>query len=383
MLARSLPQVEIDLLRRGLSRQPHSPALLQALGLALLSDGQYAESATVLASATVAEPTVDGFHGLGRALKAAGNTAAARDAFEQALRIAPHSASVLVSLARVLRALGDDDGALQAARRGLDAGPLRSDLLEFLARVLPRAGRAEELLDAAEHALAVDAGHTAAWYGRAVALAALDRHDDAARIMDRRLVRVADVQPPHPWTDLAAFCADLQQHIIANPTLQYEPHDKSTRHGLQTRELMAGQPAALVALLSAFRVEVEQYVAQCREWQIPCSVVTPPARVQMHAWATVLDAAGHQETHIHRAGWVSGVYYVTDGGAASGRGVLRVPTSPRGTDDSRDWPCEDIEPRVGRLVLFPSYFPHRTVPTGTTQPRISVAFDVVAVGAQA
>ena len=35
------------------------------------------------------------------------------------------------------------------------------------------------------------------------------------------------------------------------------------------------------------------------------------------------------------------------------------------------------KPREGLMFLFPSYFYHRTVPTESTQNRISVAFDVI------
>jgi Rps23 Pro-64 3,4-dihydroxylase Tpa1-like proline 4-hydroxylase len=39
-----------------------------------------------------------------------------------------------------------------------------------------------------------------------------------------------------------------------------------------------------------------------------------------------------------------------------------------------------IEPRAGRLVLFPSYFYHRTLPFDSRQRRISIAFDVMPQG---
>jgi hypothetical protein len=35
-----------------------------------------------------------------------------------------------------------------------------------------------------------------------------------------------------------------------------------------------------------------------------------------------------------------------------------------------------VQPRPGRLVLFPSYFWHGTVPFEDTAPRLTVAFDV-------
>ena len=39
-----------------------------------------------------------------------------------------------------------------------------------------------------------------------------------------------------------------------------------------------------------------------------------------------------------------------------------------------------FEPKEGMLILFPSYFFHRTVPTGSQDLRVSIAFDVMRQG---
>jgi hypothetical protein len=38
---------------------------------------------------------------------------------------------------------------------------------------------------------------------------------------------------------------------------------------------------------------------------------------------------------------------------------------------------QTIRPEEGMLVLFPSYFYHRTIPFESTEERISIAFDAV------
>ena len=37
-----------------------------------------------------------------------------------------------------------------------------------------------------------------------------------------------------------------------------------------------------------------------------------------------------------------------------------------------------VRPEEGLIVLFPSYFYHRTVPTESADMRVSIAFDVLA-----
>ena len=93
----------------------------------------------------------------------------------------------------------------------------------------------------------------------------------------------------------------------------------------------------------------------------------------------MLRQDGHQLPHIHASGWLSGVYYA------------QLPDSAPGGDDHAGWiefgrPGYDlpatgaqvraIAPEVGRLLFFPSYFFHRTIPFRGDRPRVSVAFDL-------
>ena len=95
-----------------------------------------------------------------------------------------------------------------------------------------------------------------------------------------------------------------------------------------------------------------------------------------------MEEAGHQIQHIHESGWLSGVYYPkvpSDIGASEDdptgwiefglpQDLYRVKKAP---------PLRLIKPEEGLLVLFPSYFFHRTVPTGSEELRIRIAFDVM------
>jgi len=38
-----------------------------------------------------------------------------------------------------------------------------------------------------------------------------------------------------------------------------------------------------------------------------------------------------------------------------------------------------IRPREGLMLLFPSYFYHRTVPFSAAEPRVSIAFDAIPI----
>jgi tetratricopeptide (TPR) repeat protein len=96
------------------------------------------------------------------------------------------------------------------------------------------------------------------------------------------------------------------------------------------------------------------------------------------SWSVRLTGGGHNVPHTHPMGWISSAFYValpdeTDrGGAPAGYLTLGVPPPELRLDLD---PYRAIEPRVGKLVLFPSTMWHATVPFGKGE-RLNVAFDV-------
>lgn len=81
-------------------------------------------------------------------------------------------------------------------------------------------------------------------------------------------------------------------------------------------------------------------------------------------------------------GWLSGVYYVAaprSTGDGVYQGALLVGTVNSDRFANPPWGIREIEPVPGRIVLFPSFTPHATKPSGMAEERISVAFDVVPV----
>ena len=106
-----------------------------------------------------------------------------------------------------------------------------------------------------------------------------------------------------------------------------------------------------------------------------------PSRWSLSIWGLVLPAQGFQVPHIHRSGWISGVYYVQVSGAVSepndghdgwiefGRpqSIYRTTAPPN---------IHLVRPEEGLMVLFPSFFFHRTIPFEAEADRICLAFDI-------
>jgi uncharacterized protein (TIGR02466 family) len=96
-------------------------------------------------------------------------------------------------------------------------------------------------------------------------------------------------------------------------------------------------------------------------------------------WSVRLGKEGFHVNHVHPEGWISSAYYaevpseVADTEAKSGWikfGEPRFPV-PGAT------PEKFVQPRVGTLVLFPSYMWHGTMPIHGDEPRMTVAYDAV------
>jgi len=98
------------------------------------------------------------------------------------------------------------------------------------------------------------------------------------------------------------------------------------------------------------------------------------------SWSVRLARRGYHTMHVHPMGWISSAYYVqvpdeVSESDAHGGGIKfgepDIDIGEYGQARRR------IQPQVGRLVLFPSYMWHGTVPFESDAPRMTVAFDVV------
>jgi uncharacterized protein (TIGR02466 family) len=104
------------------------------------------------------------------------------------------------------------------------------------------------------------------------------------------------------------------------------------------------------------------------------------------SWSSRLLNRGYHLNHVHPQGWISSAYYVSVphvcGDETRREGWLKFGEP---TEDFAALlpPRRYVQPVPGRLVLFPSYLWHGTVPFQSTQNRITIAFDVAPLGSRA
>ena len=336
---------------RALEISPSTPALLANRGAILLGLERYADAAAVLEQALALEPADDmALLNLALARRHLDEPAAAAAALTGAVRINPANARAVADLANTEMQLGQNEQALRRCRDFLARFPGERLVLATYSYALTETGEHEQ----------------------ALALQGLDE-----------LVTIVDCPAPDGFADLATFNARLADYLLTHESRIHDPVRKATTGGTQTGELDAAEHPLIAAFSQIADAAIEQTVARWRQLGFAGHPVMAYAAEHraLRTWGTVLEAGGAQTPHMHPLGWISGVYYVQlpAGMRANdpAAGALEFGRPPAHMHAPGEPDLRIIEPVAGRLVLFPSWCFHRTLPFSGNGQRISVAFDVV------
>ncbi len=369
----------LPLLRAGVAKAPGRTDVALKLARTLYSTDRMAEVVEWLQPA-LATPDADAellFH-LGRAAAGTGNEQLAVETLTASA--AKGFALANGTLAEVLNRLGRQGEALDAALRGLDALPSDHRALALAANVLIERGEPQRLW-----ALCEELRAGGVWGGYVPSVLAL------AATTPEQIAEVAALLDAPQWLAAVeldvddAFNRRLAAELLANESMVALPSTKAsagTGRRIDQLDVAAGPLAR--ELLARIRDAVERYLATREAHGTHPMIAHRPAALTLSSWALSMYRDGHETWHLHPSGWLSGVYYVEVPKIPhdpSGRaGTIEFGSNPFDREPaSAEWPRLSVTPRAGLLLLFPSYFAHRTWPTGVTKPRICVAFDVLAV----
>jgi len=297
----------------------------------------------------------------------------------------PNHVPAIATLAIALRDEGRLGDATAAFRRAIAVAPGEAAFWCGLGRTLLEDGQAGEALAVAAELLRRRPGHAGGLALESLARLALGDADGAARLLDHdRFVVRRRLPVPPGYPDLASFNTALAAAAATHPTLHRAPLRHATAGGLHSGSLLIEPVPAIEAFQASLRVAIEDYSRALPDEPEHPFVSRRPPSWSLDLWCVVMDRGGHQIPHIHPEAWLSGVYYplvpegVRDGDGPGGWLAFGEP--------DRDFPSPlerrivHLRPEEGLLVLFPSYFFHRTIPLDTKGPRISVAFDVIPTG---
>jgi len=187
-----------------------------------------------------------------------------------------------------------------------------------------------------------------------------------------------DLCPP-AGVEAAAWLDAVSAGLRRLHPFRAEPLGQSIRSGAQAAldPRFAGDPA-IDAVFSALEAPIRAYIAAMADRDDPMSRRASPDHEITGAWSVRLTAGGRHSDHIHPAGWVSSALYVAipePSAEAPRAGWLRLGATRLGV--GLDLPAEHwVEPKPGRLVLFPSWMWHGTEPFTGAGERLTIAFDV-------
>lgn len=197
---------------------------------------------------------------------------------------------------------------------------------------------------------------------------------------DERFVGVYDIADRLPPLDV------LADKLRGLHSLEGQPLEQSLRGGTQTEgDIFMHVDPVLVQLREAIRATVAEHVAQLPESDPKHPLLGPPRQpiAFSGSWSVWLKTGGFHANHVHPMGWISSALYIVLppdlGKGEAGFLTLGDPRAP--TFQLEMPPFRTVEPKPGRLALFPSYTWHGTRPFGEGE-RITVAFDVAVPSAR-
>jgi hypothetical protein len=368
----------IELARKATVLHPEALRSWEILAGHFSSRGENEEAIAVLTDAVSKLPTNPTVHLLlAAAYSRAGQFARARAILDSAPPVPTNELETAILRLELLLTTRRTDDNVQLALDLLAIDPTNVVAIKVVRKKGPKA-----TIAACRVALERDPGHTWARYQLAVALATLGRSEEARRLIDLdQFVTVADLPTPSDYENAKVFEVALAGEIDRNPTLLPDPAGKATTAGFQTSPcLPRPDDRAISSLLSMVQKSVDDFETGLNERLDHPFVAGRPECAKLEAWAVVYPGDGYQTAHIHPAGWLSGVYYVSVPeiyGDEPKRGHLVLgAVEASELSVTPPWGIRTIPPIPGRLVMFPSYVPHATIPTRSMARRICIAFDV-------
>lgn len=313
------------------------------------------------------------------ALHRGGHPQKALQALEEALRLAPDSPGLLSARGVILDELERPIDALRDLRRAAELLPGRSGQRNMLSALL-RARQPQEALDLARALQQSDPDEQYLIACEAIALRMLeDPGYNRLCDFDRR-VRGYGIGAPQGYFTVESFNVALADMLRAYHRHHAHPLDQALPNLSQTgRSLLAGPDPMIKTFIAAIDGPVRDYIKGLGE-----NGDDPVARRRgkhyryANMWSVRLLKGGHQPNHVHDRGWISGVYTVAYMPAERPKnphpGWLRLGEpnrAPAGCGPERA-----IEPKVGQLVLFPSYFWQGAFPLEGTE-RLTIGFTVI------
>lgn len=198
----------------------------------------------------------------------------------------------------------------------------------------------------------------------------------------KQLIRVYNVPAPAGYASTEEFNQQLTSVLDSLHPGKRHPPEQTLRGGTQSHgDLLNRLEPEIQELDASLKLCVEDYISKFPQDDVHPLWMRRSERFKFSAsWSVRLHRSGYHTMHVHPLGWISSAYYVQVPAEIIGSDALGGGIKFGEADIDlgwRGWAARTIQPKPGRLVLFPSYMWHGTVPYESDGTRMTVAFDVV------
>lgn len=310
----------------------------------------------------------------------AGKLEDAATQLEECLEMFGPNARVYAELANVKQQLDPSFDALPLYANAYELDPTDTNMLKAYGRTLISAQHYERAAAILSECKAIDSADQECL----TFLSTANTHvnpDEAKRVNDyEELVQVYELDPPSGYTTQAKFNAALLKALQEHHLTKTAPIDQTLVHGTQTHgQLFNKSSNEINQLENQLKGYINQYIQHLNK--------VGPLEFRNRitdgfefsgSWSVQLSDGGYHHDHVHTSGWISSVYYVEvppELDDETHEGWLKFGDAY--FDPNNTGPHRFVKPVPGRLVLFPSYMLHGTVPIEAGKRRTTVAFDVV------
>ena len=397
--------------------QPQNYSAKINIGVTCIGLGKLHEAYSAFTKASELAPGNPEAHGyLANVLAEQGSYDEAVHSYQRALKLAPMHAQILINYATVLLGLKryeealdlytraeqafassprlykgeckcllgleEIEAALELYRMTLNIFPQSSELMEDYCYALAENNLVKQALENCNNFVAKYGANIRMLALKSVLLNEAQEPEQLLKYQDfSSRLQFYQLEAPDASTSKDEFLKNLVNKVLNHPTLVDSPLSHATRSGKHTGELFVGDEYEFTCLKSQLLNAVQSYINEHLDSDDVFSQLKPDSIV-IRGWSVVMSTQGHQLSHFHPSAWLSGVCYlqVPDiiGETSEYQGWLEFGSYPPEYRGRRKPAIKLIKPEVGSVVLFPSYFWHRTIPFASDTKRISLAFDVMA-----
>jgi predicted Zn-dependent protease len=312
-------------------------------------------------------------------LAGAGRAPEAREIYDRVLAAEPGNVQAAMGVAQDLNRNAHHGEAVAVLEKSLARNPDDVGLESNLAAAALQAGDPQKAAALALKILARNPHDqpVLALLGSAWRLMGDPRHEILNGYDE--LIQVFDLEAPDGYADMAAFNAELNEFLSTLHRARHRDEIQSLRGGSMTYgHLFRARHPLVEKLRQRIDGAITRFIGGlAADAGHPFKTRRAQGFRYEGSWSSRLAASGRHVNHVHHEGWISSAYYVD------------VPKAAADAKKQEGWikfgepvfdiglkPVRTVQPVPGRLVLFPSYMWHGTIPfTGDT--RTTIAFDVV------